>query len=150
MHSSISILWCCYCSVSTRSARASSTTFYESYKWSADDGVWKKEQNTRTKGQLSDSLRAAWCSCIGVCDVGLLGGVLLLFSDHMFSSSSSCIVVHLPFALRTHVRTPLHAYQTLYPQQGGLSSLHGQTQTTLLFPHHMFRFFVVFSGSEPY
>ncbi|TKS78373.1 Sodium-dependent phosphate transporter 2 [Collichthys lucidus] len=30
------------------------------------------------------------------------------------------IVVHLPFALWTHVWTPLHAYQALHPQQGRL------------------------------
>ncbi len=55
--------------------------------------------------------------------------VLLLFSDYIFSSLSSGILVHLPLALWTHVWTPLHAYQTLHPHQGGLTLLDCCTHT---------------------
>lgn len=42
------------------------------------------------------------------------------FSDDVFSSLSSGLVVHLPVAVWTHVRTPVHAHQTLHLKQGGL------------------------------
>ncbi len=87
---------------------------------------------------------------VSVCDFSLFASALLLFSDHMLSSLSSGIMVHLPSALWPHVWTPLHAYQALHPQQGGVRLLNTNKYNPSTLNLHVL---IYISGSvtfEPY